>query len=160
MGPRFTFAKFGGEGKQSYQEEAQPPPPPSPPPLPGKRALRRNHEPTGLATVPAQDCRLSLLDYAPTQAAHLPQTPSPPTVTVSPEKGTGSCSAAQTSCRPLRPHSPTGTAAVSAGWGNSSSPSLSGLWVRACLRFHLVPGGGGSSLPTPLTAPRVKFRVA
>lgn len=33
MGPRFTFAKFGREGKQSYQSyqgEAQPPPTPLP----------------------------------------------------------------------------------------------------------------------------------
>lgn len=164
MGPRLTFAKFGREGKQSYQGEAQPPPNPL------------SHHPCWKACSPkkprthwAGNSPSSGLQAVPPSLHSLPSCPPPSNSLpsnshVSPEKDTGGCSAAQTSCRPLRPHSPTGTAAVSAGWGSSSSPSPSRLWGRAgarvCLRFHLVPGGGGSSLPTLLSTPRVKFRVA
>lgn len=102
MGPGFTFAKLGAEGKQSSQSSQ------GGAPEPPESMLSEG-------TVPVQDCRLSLLACAPTPLG-LP----PPTVAVSQEEGAGSG-------RPCgRPHSPTGTAAVSAGWGSSNSPSRAG----------------------------------
>lgn len=95
-------------------------------------------DPRSLSCVCCLPRRINCVGYSPSSglraaAPHLPALPPklsttqapPPTVTVIQEKGRLS---QRGSGRLLRPHSPTGTAAASADWGSSNSPSRSRLW--------------------------------
>lgn len=151
MGLGFTFVKFGGkENKATEGSRAE---------EPQRSVLSEGPPRCVLRLLLAQENQLRGLQSqlwttaVPSSLLSHPSCPPPvlllPRSLLAGERQTTE----RKSGRLLRPHSPTGTAAASADWGSSNSPSRSRLWGLWLGTSSFPPLPEGVAPPSPLLSP-------